>query len=108
MVVDLEKKEHYDLPEEYQNEFDEICKRETNFLNNIPLKIIEEFFYQKAQNMNGYVFVLYGKYQINMKVSELYLELETFYNEIFSLAGRMAHLYNLETKTQAETHNDIM
>jgi len=106
-LFEIEKTEGYIFPQNYYEIYNSILEKEKDFLNGIPLLIVEKYFYNKIQHLNGYVSISYYtknendeniEHNINMTVNDLYLLLEDFFNKIFLLASLLANYYNLEIK----------
>lgn len=105
-LIELEKKEGFELPKEIIENYNKIIKKEYNFINNIPLNIIEHYFYKKINNLNSYINIEFKENEVNIKTNEIFILLENFYNEIFLLASLIANYYNLEIKINNKRDND--
>ena len=105
-IVELEEKEKFKIPENVLLKIEELKKKEHDFINKIPLNIIEHYFTQKSSNFNSYINCMFKENEINMKVNEVYILLEDFYKEIFFVASLLATYYNLEIKITGESNND--
>lgn len=105
-IVNLENKENFKLPEDLQKSYDGIIGQEQDFINGIPLPIIEKYYLQKQSNLNSYVNILHNEKELNLKVNEIFIKLENFYQEIFLLASLIANYYNLEIKINTENDNN--
>lgn len=99
-VVELEKlDESFDLPKDFMLKYNKVKLRYDNFINNIPLIVIERYFESNRDNFNKYVFLEFKENEItDVKVSEIFLQLETFFKDVFNLAVMIASYYNLEIK----------
>lgn len=99
-VFKLESKDpDFVIPKELLNTFKELKKRYDSFLSEIPLLIIERYYFDHANDMNKFVYLEYDEKELSdIKIIDLYNELEQFYNEIFELACEFASYYNLEIK----------
>lgn len=105
-LIELEQKEEFELPKELLNRIKEILKKEDNFLNNIPLKIVEYYFNLKISNINSFINIIYKNYELSIKTNELLIILEDYYNQIFLVSSMLANYYNLEIKINTESNND--
>lgn len=106
-IFEIEKQESFKYPDYFYKIFNELREKEKNFINNIPLLIVEKYFYAKNQNLNGFVSISYLipnekgeniEHNLNMSSNDLYLILEDYFSKIFMLASLMANYYNLEIK----------
>lgn len=105
-IFEIEKEEGFKIPEFINNMFNEIKDKEHNFINDIPLQIVEYYFLKKVQSPNSYVYILYQEKEINIKTNELFLLLENFYSKIFLIASLIANYYNLEIKINNNSKDD--
>jgi hypothetical protein len=98
-VFMLEEQEGFKIKSNLKNKFQDIQKKYNKFYSNIPLIVIEKYFYQNINNLNKFVYIEYrGEELGDMKVSELFYFLEQFFNQCFILASLLANYYNLEFK----------
>jgi hypothetical protein len=104
---EIEKSEGFNFTPFFVQIYNEIVEKEHEFMNKIPLLIVEKYYYSKITNLNGYVSINYfvknddGDDEdriLNIPVNDLYLELEAYFNKIFLLASLFANYYNLEIK----------
>jgi len=105
-IIQLEKKDEFIIPDDILDKINKILEREHNFLENIPLKIIEHYFNLKISNINSYINIIYKNEELSIKTNELLLELEIFYTEIFMVSSLLANYYNLEIKINTASNND--
>jgi len=105
-IVELEEKEKFKIPENVLLKIEDLKKKEDEFIEGIPLNIIEHYFSQKSSNFNSYINCMFKDKEINIKVNELYILLEDFYKEIFLVASLLATYYNLEIKITGESNDD--
>ena len=105
-ALELEKEEGFEVPEKILNDFAKLEKRSKSFINNIPLVIVEKYFYKNQDKFKKEVFVKYAEHSFNKPINEIYLELEQFYNELFITASMLANYYNLEIKMKTKTNNE--
>lgn len=98
-VIDLEKQEGFKIPESIQDKFIEIKKKYDSFMAEIPLRVIEKFYYKDESELSKYIFICYDEKEIeSIQIIELYMALEEFYKEVFSIASLIANYYNIEIK----------
>jgi len=99
-VIDLELKEsESELTKQILDNFTEIEKSYYNFINNIPLKIIERYYINYANELSKYPYIEYeGNELAEYKVIDIYNWLEDFFEKIFALSCEIADLYNIEVK----------
>ncbi|MFW6282491.1 MAG: hypothetical protein ACOC1P_00355 [Minisyncoccales bacterium] len=98
-VIQLEKKENEKFDLEIESKFKELKKRYMDFLNGIPLKVLEKHYINKRENLNKELYLEFMEKEVtNFKVIEIYLLLEDFYRELFSVACMIANFYNIEPK----------
>ena len=112
-VIELEKKETKNkLPESIFKEFEDIKNRENNLnddLKGIPLLILEQYFVRNSNNLDKYIYIQYNTINKELRVIELYLVLERYFEKMFILASKIADYYNLEIKIKTDTkEKDIM
>jgi len=55
--------------------------------------------------MKGYISINHLEHELNKPVSEIFILLEKFYNEMFLIASLLANYYNLEIKIN-QKNND--
>lgn len=109
-VFELEKQDGFEFSKEIIKEFAKIEKRYLNFLNDIPLQVIEKYYFLNYENINKFVYLEFEDKEVtDLRILDLYLELETYFNQIFTTACEIANLYNLEIKlnSQSKTENFI-
>lgn len=98
-VMDLEEQEKYKMSKSLKDDFINIKEKYISFLEEIPLAIIEKYFYMNLDDLNKFIYISYKEKEIySISVIELYMELEEFYNEIFKLGSLIANFYNIEIK----------
>ena len=99
-VIDLEKRAEYSFNDNsVKNKFEELEKKYSNFLNGIPLVVIERYFNDNKDNPNKHAYLEYKNNELGeIKIMELYNLLELYFEECFSLACLIADLYNFEVK----------
>jgi len=105
-ILKLETNENFKIPLELIKMYDKIIERELEFINGIPLTLIEKYFYTKADKLNGFINIEYRNFDLNIRTNELYLELEKFYEDIFILSSCLASFYNLEIKINSSSSNN--
>lgn len=105
-AIELEKEEDFEIPTAILSKFNLLEKRANNFLNGIPLKVVEKAYYLHAKNFKKSIFMSYKNNSLTMNINEIYIELEEYFNKIFILASLMANYYNLEIKIKTKTNND--
>jgi len=101
-----EQNEHDKANEIIDEAYNKIISKENNFLNNVPLNIIEKNYSLRKDNLNNYIYIDYKGNEINIKVSELFSLLENYFQEMFILASLMANFYNLEIKINNQDNNE--
>lgn len=97
-VIELELKDDFEVPQEIIEKFKVIKINYNNFINNIPLVVIEKFFNNFRDDLRRYIFIEYQNNELNLKAIDIYLLLEDFFNDIYALACEIASYYNLEIK----------
>ena len=99
-VIELEQKEEdFNLPKEMIKEYEQIEKQFYNFINNIPLTVVERYYNEHKENMNKYVYLEYNENELSeLKISELLYKLEEYFMVIYNLAVNIASYYNIEIK----------
>lgn len=101
-IYEIERKDKFKFPDTINELFEEIFKKEVNFKNGIHLLIIEKYFYNKKDRLNGFVCIYInnesGEHELQIPVQELYIELENFYYKMFLLASMIANYYTIEIK----------
>jgi len=98
-VFELEEKENFKFDKELIKKFNNIKEKNKNFQNEIPLKIIEKYYILQNDQLDEYIFIRYNGNEIaDLRIIDLYVLLEDFFQEIFSLACEIADFYNLEIK----------
>lgn len=105
-LIDLEQKDDFEIPKDLLDRINTILERENDFLEHIPLKIIEHYFNLKISNINSYINIIYKKNELSIKTNELLIILEQYYNEIFMVSMILANYYNLEIKINTASNND--
>lgn len=106
-VIDLETEDDGEFDPKLLKKFQELKKRYHSFLKGIPLLVVEKYYMENAQNRNRFVYLDYEKCELSdMRVINLYEELEGFYQEIFGLACRIASYYNLEIKLNYSSNSN--
>ena len=104
----IEKKDNFVFPDEIYNLYKEIIKVEDNFLNGIPLRIVEKYYFMKSDKLNSYINIEYGEYQINKRVSEIYILLEEYYSKLYLIGSLIGNYYNIEIKVNTDSNNDFI
>ena len=103
-VIELEKDE---IKPEFIDEFLNIDKEYHNFINGIPLVVVEKYVMLSRLNINDICYILFeGKEITEYSIIELHNFLEEFYAKIFFLASKIADYYNLEVKLNKGTERD--
>lgn len=104
----VEEKEKFVFPQNILDLYAEVIEKEDNFLNNIPLLIVEKQYYRKSDNINGYVSIyMENQRELNIPVSELFILLEKYYAKMFLLASLLANYYNLEIKINDKRKDEV-
>jgi len=107
-VIDLEQKENKGFDKNLIQKYKNIKIIYDNFINDIPLNVIETYFFKYNKDLNEYIYIDYrGKEICDIKVIDLYIQLENFYKEIFNLACEIANFYNIEIKLNQNNSNTI-
>jgi len=101
-VIELERNDSKDkLPDTLFEEFEAI-KQITNNLSNetkdIPFLILEQYYFRNYRDLNREIYIEWKNVAFEMKIKELFLLLEKFFNKIYMLAVKIADYYNLELK----------
>lgn len=107
-VIDLEQKENKTFDKNIIKKYNNIKDKYDNFLNNIPLNVIETFFYRYSKDLNDYIYIEYHKNEVNdLKVIDIYIMLEDYFKQVFNLACEIANFYNLEIKLNSSSNDNI-
>jgi hypothetical protein len=106
-VISLENRADYKFKDqEVYTKFQNLEKKFNNFLCDIPLIVVEKYFNDNKEDHNKFIYLEYKDEELtDLKIMELYNELETYFQECFTLACLIADLYNFEVKFN-ETNND--
>lgn len=109
-VLDLEKRNNYIFkdPSVYSS-FKNLKKKYDRFMSHIPLVVVERYFNDHKEDQNKFIYLEYQNHELSdLKIMELFNELEIFFEECFSLACLIADLYNFEVKFNEsdESNND--
>lgn len=109
-VLDLEKRNNYTFKDDsVYTKYNYLEKKYSNFLNKIPLVVIERYFNDHKEDHNKFIYLEYIEEELtDLKIMELYQKLELFFEDCFSLACLIADLYNFEVKFNEsdESNND--
>lgn len=112
-VFEIEDKEGFEFPSHIIEDFDKLTKKYNNFINEVPLKIVERYYMQYRNNFNKFVFFEFNEKEVtDLTIIELYSMLESFFDSCFNLACQIAKYYNLEIKInqdseQSETRSNF-
>jgi len=102
-VFELEQNENFKFSKEFKLKFEGLKRQYLNFDNDIPLQVIEKYYFLNFENLNKYVYVEYNGNELSdTKIIDLYLKLENYFNEVFALACEIADYYNLEVKLKSD------
>lgn len=106
-VLDLEDRAKYKFKDKnVYSKFKELEKKYNDFINKIPLIVIERYYNDNRENTKKFINFEYQENEISdIRIMELYNSLEIFYSDAFSLACLIADLYNFEVKFN-ETSGD--
>lgn len=106
-VIELEESEEFTFPQNIMKKFKEVEKKYNNFLQGIPLIVIERYYMDYRDDYNKYVFLEYHDNELtDVRIIDLFTELEKYYNDIFNLACLIANYYNLEVKLNENASRD--
>ena len=108
IVIDLESTDKQKISKELSDEFKTLSKKYNDFIDGVPLRIIELYFYNNIKDMSFYPYIEY-KNDItidSVKVIELYELLENFFDDVFSLSSKIANYYNMEMKLNVANDED--
>ncbi|MHA1381434.1 MAG: hypothetical protein ACTSRG_23955 [Candidatus Helarchaeota archaeon] len=103
-VLELEHEEEQQkgkkiLSKEIEDQFKFLETKYKNFLNKIPLIVIEKYFLLHKDELNKYVSLRYKELELSdLQVVELFEKFEEYFNKCFNIACRIADLYNIEIK----------
>jgi len=101
-VIELERNDNKDkLPDTLFKEFETIKQITNNLSNetkNIPFLILEQYYFRNYRDLNREIYIEWKNVAFEMKIKELFLLLEKFFNKIYMLAVKIADYYNLELK----------
>ncbi|MFW6173087.1 MAG: hypothetical protein ACOC5T_05025 [Elusimicrobiota bacterium] len=107
-VFELEKKENFKFSPEICEKFTKIEEKYLSFINNIPLKVIETYFTIYSNDLEHYIYLDYqGSEVSDLKIIDLFIKLEQYYEEIFALACEIANFYNLEIKLKGQKGSSL-
>lgn len=107
-VFELEKSDNFTFDDELIKKFSDITIEFNSFLNKIPLKVIETYFKTNAEKLDDYIYLEYkGNEVSDMKNIDLFMELEMFFDKLFSLACEIANFYNIEIKLKNNKDSTI-
>jgi len=108
-VIQLERSEKKDkLPKYMFEEFDELENIKDNLNNkfsNIPLLILEQYFFRNSKTLDAEIYIEYKHKNINAVITELYILLEDYFFKMYLLAVQIADFYNLEIKIKKDTQS---
>jgi hypothetical protein len=103
-VIELEKN---DIHKDFIDEFLIIEEEYNNFINEIPLVVVEKYVMLSRLNINDICYILYnGKEITEYSIIELHNKLEEFFAKIFFLASKIADYYNIEVKLNKNIMNE--
>lgn len=105
-VLMLEQEENFQFSEDILEKFDELEKKYNEFLRGIPLEVCELYLFDNIEDKNKYITILYQDLNTTIKVIELYIMLENFFKEVYSLTCLVANLYNLEVKINNSSNSN--
>lgn len=97
-IIALEKQENFKIPESIITMYNKVLKQETDFINGIPLTIVERYYIGKQDKLNSYLNIAYKDSELNIQVNQLLMLLEIYYTELYLIASLLASFYNLEIK----------
>lgn len=97
-VIELEKKEKDFKDQELIEDFEKITKNYNEFINGIPLVVVEKFYFENNARSDDYLYLEYNEQDFSLIAMEIFNRLELFFSEVFELACRIANFYNLEIK----------
>lgn len=97
-VVELENKDGKKLTPQQEKLFQSIEKRYNNFVNGIPLIMIERSYARKRMSDSDqtYVNTFYNDCEDSRPITEVFSDLEQFFADVFKLACELANDYNIE------------
>ena len=98
-VMELEQNSDFKFHQEILDKYKIISDKYQNFLCNIPLIVIEQYYINNKENPNKFVFLEYKEKELtDLKVIEVFEYLENYFEDVFQLACLIADMYNLEVK----------
>lgn len=99
-VIDLEKRSEYKFNDKsVDTKYNLLEKKYDNFINDIPLIVVERYFNDNHETPNKHAYLEYNDNELSdIKIMEIYNTLELFFQDCFSLACLIADLYNFEVK----------
>lgn len=104
-VIELELNEGFKLNDLILDEFEKLEMLYNNFINQIPLIIVERYYNDNKENYNKFVYLEFNEKELtDLKIIELFKLLEDYHERIFNLAVKIADLYNLEIKIGNENN----
>lgn len=106
-VFQIEDRHNYKFDVLIMEQYQRLTYKYGDFINKIPLTVIEKYYNVHQAELNKHCFIMYGEHELaDLTVIEIYTKLEDFFNSCFSLACRIADLYNLEVKLNNPNNND--
>lgn len=106
-VFDLESNSGFKFEKHMVESMKKIENKYNKFLNGIPLVVIERYYIDHKENYNKYIFLEYGELELSdIRIMDLFTELEKFYSMIFELTCKIADYYNLEVKLNSKGNNE--
>lgn len=97
-VLMLEQEENFTFDESITSAFKKLEDKYNDFLDGVPLEVCELYLFDNIESKNKYITIIYDPHNTTIKVIELYIALEEFFKEVYSLTCLVANLYNLEVK----------
>ena len=111
-VMKIEEKEKAKdrLPSSFFDKVKGIQSRYSNIdgiVSGVPLLILEQYFFLNSKDLGKFLWFEYNKIEIELKIYELYLMLESFFIEIFEIACEIMDYYNIEMKLKSNKDNSL-
>ncbi|MHA1381177.1 MAG: hypothetical protein ACTSRG_22645 [Candidatus Helarchaeota archaeon] len=103
-VMDLEREDEQIkgkkiLSESIGKDFKDIEYLYKSFLGDVPLIILEKYYLQYKDELNKHVHLRYKDSELSeIQIVEVFEKFEEYFNKCFSVACKIADLYNIEVK----------
>ncbi|NCC71495.1 hypothetical protein EOM09_08030 [bacterium] len=109
-IISLETEEGFVLSNKIKKLYDNIIKKENCLIKDYPLKILENEFYKAKNNNKRHIDIMYNGNCHSIEYYDLYIILEAYYEDIYTLVSIIGNFYNLDIKIKqnSNTSNDFV